>query len=150
MEVWVEMCSESGVHWGSLKSSANKQKQKKSTRAVCGFVWFRCWSPSTRPQGRCGYAASRLPSPPHVTSSGAGLPVRRRQTGRTRDREREDSEQGSERQRRERVRARECEREETEREKTERVRERASERTLREERCATHKRRESTRAKFRV
>ena len=32
MEVWVEMCSESGVHRGSLKLSANKQKQNQSPR----------------------------------------------------------------------------------------------------------------------
>ena len=29
MEVWVEMCSESGAHRGSLKLSANKQKQNQ-------------------------------------------------------------------------------------------------------------------------
>ena len=30
MEVWVEMCSERGVHRGSLKLSANKQEQNQN------------------------------------------------------------------------------------------------------------------------
>jgi hypothetical protein len=34
VEVWVEMCSESGVHRGSLKSSANKQKQNQNMSHV--------------------------------------------------------------------------------------------------------------------
>jgi hypothetical protein len=32
VEVWVEMCSESGAHRGSLKLSANKQRQNRNLR----------------------------------------------------------------------------------------------------------------------